>query len=215
LQFPEKCLVVLSGRDDLVPVMHVESMVRDETGAAMMIHRQGKHAAFLFDLKWQVEVLAGVWRLVDGCGAGGAAAEGGQVDGTAAAERAASRSPSGELLAAATEQKSQPQPPLTRAARRLLAHGHSDSAFSLSYSASLGSLDGLARAGSGGGADLPDAPGGAPDACAAKGPLRRRRGSGGGVGPADAAAALATKAAGGRARTRQGSMSAADDLLSE
>ena len=103
-QFPDNCLVVLSGQDDLVPARHVESMVRHETDAKLMVTRDDRHAAFLFNLEWQRAVVAGVADLVLGAGAGGKAGGG-------ARRRACAG-----------------------AAGRRGAHGHSDSALSLSVS---------------------------------------------------------------------------------
>lgn len=235
---------MLSGKDDLVPVRHVSSMVRHETNARMMISPGDKHAGFLFDLKWQAEVVAGVWDLVDGSEVG--AIGGGDLTGKAAAAEAAalraatppsafaagagecgaaaganggagsgsaelSRSSSGELSASGSSPAAAAgaAPASKRGAAsggrrgrrgsRFLAHGHSDSAFSLSFSASLGSFDALVASGSGGVGVGPDAapdamPGGGRDAAARggspAGKARAARGAGRARGGGDAGFAM-------------------------
>lgn len=52
-EMPEHAVMVLSGQDDLVPVPHVEAMLRHETKARVLVKEGYKHADFLFDGAWQ------------------------------------------------------------------------------------------------------------------------------------------------------------------
>lgn len=53
-QLPEHTLVVLSGRDELVPVAEVIRMLEEESSAHLLYHDHHCHAEFIKDLKWQV-----------------------------------------------------------------------------------------------------------------------------------------------------------------
>lgn len=146
--------MVLSGRDDLVPVQHVSSMVLHETTARLMVSPKDKHAGFLFNLAWQWEVVAGVWDLISGCNlkkqpsekqqpsARGSSASGDAADVRAAPRRALAPPPL--ALVPSPRRSSGAGAGVNGGAgsARRTPHAHSDSAFSIS----LGSFD----AGSGG-----------------------------------------------------------------
>jgi hypothetical protein len=57
-EVPEHAVMVLSGKDDLVPVPHVEAMLRTETKARVLVKPGYKHADFLFDTAWQDTIVA-------------------------------------------------------------------------------------------------------------------------------------------------------------
>jgi hypothetical protein len=51
-----RCLVVLSGRDVLVPVREVRMWLEWQTDATIMFHPQLAHAAICLDISWQRQV---------------------------------------------------------------------------------------------------------------------------------------------------------------
>jgi len=57
-QVPERCLMVVASRDDIVPVKHVRRMIRKETRAKVLAHPWHAHADWTFDYGWQEETLA-------------------------------------------------------------------------------------------------------------------------------------------------------------
>eukprot|EP00878_Enallax_costatus_P021001 GHUV01022218.1.p1 GENE.GHUV01022218.1~~GHUV01022218.1.p1 ORF type:complete len:363 (+),score=23.66 GHUV01022218.1:408-1496(+) len=63
-EVPERAVVVLSGQDDLVPVAHVDAMLRHETNAVVMCNPRMSHADFLFSPSWQEKILAEVAQIV-------------------------------------------------------------------------------------------------------------------------------------------------------
>ncbi len=54
---PDRSLIIVGARDDLVPVKHVERMIRKETGAQILMHPHHAHAEFVTDLEWQEEIM--------------------------------------------------------------------------------------------------------------------------------------------------------------
>lgn len=69
---PARSLFVLSGRDELVPVKHVEQMVKNQSQATLMLHPKHSHASIVFDPAWQDEVVCELvevrlWLTMRGC----------------------------------------------------------------------------------------------------------------------------------------------------
>jgi hypothetical protein len=59
-ELPANSVIVLSGRDDLVPVAHVKAMVENETVGRCLLQPDLCHADFLFNFSWQKEILNAV-----------------------------------------------------------------------------------------------------------------------------------------------------------
>ncbi|GBF95505.1 hypothetical protein Rsub_07855 [Raphidocelis subcapitata] len=215
--FPDHALVVVSGEDDLVPARHVVSMVAHETDAALMYIPGERHAAFLFNLDWQGEVVAGVAGLLERAAAGPAPRRRAAAAAAAAADAAA-----GERSPAAAAPRA-----------RGVAHGHSDSAFSLSLSLSpslspshssssdLGGLVSLGPGASDGGASGSGSDAGDGGAAAAVAEVAAALmddappAGGGGARSGGAAAARprrAAQAAGGGGKSRRGSAAEFEDV---
>jgi len=62
-QLPDRTLVVLSGRDELVPVAEVIRMLEEESSAHVLYHDHHCHAEFIKDTAWQARVVDRVARM--------------------------------------------------------------------------------------------------------------------------------------------------------
>ena len=71
-QLPAQTLVVLSGKDDLVPVEATMKMLTGERpDVELLLHKEHKHADFIKDLAWQDLVVQKVVELVETAAAAG------------------------------------------------------------------------------------------------------------------------------------------------
>jgi hypothetical protein len=119
-QLPQHSLVVLSGRDDLVPVEATMTMLESERpDVEVLLHDTHKHADFIKDLPWQDLVVGKVVRLIR------RAAEAGSRPASelGAPSHSVADRPEHVAANAATENRR-----LTVARRQSLHHGRNDSA---------------------------------------------------------------------------------------
>lgn len=97
-EVPRDAVIVLGGRDTLVPVNHVEAMLCQETQACVLKKAHYKHADFLFSGAWQDTIMSATMQMIThaSCRAGarssdsipsvinGAYSSGGSMDSTQA-----------------------------------------------------------------------------------------------------------------------------------